>query len=79
MTGKNVEPETTRPGFVAGLALLCLAVATGVIGIVLLFAGGDFSRVLWGLPVGPGLWALGFSVAGTRSPAATPPTPWAGA
>ena len=64
MTGKNVEPETTRPGFVAGLALLCLAVATGVIGIVLLFAGGDFSRVLWGLPVGPGLWALGFSAAG---------------
>jgi hypothetical protein len=64
MTGKNMEPETTRPGFVAGLALLCLAVATGVIGIVLLFAGGDFSRVLWGLPVGPGLWALGFSAAG---------------
>ena len=66
MTGKNMEPEAARRsfGFVAGLALLCLAVATGVIGIVLLFAGGDFSRVLWGLPVGPGLWALGFSAAG---------------
>jgi len=61
---KNTQPATGRWGFVAGLALLCLALASGVVGIVLLFAGGDFSRVLWGLPVGPGLWALGFSAAG---------------
>jgi hypothetical protein len=31
---------------------------------VLLFGGGDFSRVVWGLPGASGLWALGFSVAG---------------
>jgi len=64
MTGNNVQPATGRRGFVAGLALLCLALASGIVGILLLFAGGDFSRVLWGLPVGPGLWALGFSAAG---------------
>jgi hypothetical protein len=35
-----------------------------VVGTVLLFGGGDFSRVVWGLPGASGLWALGFSVAG---------------
>ncbi len=66
MTGKSARPETGRRSFafVAGIVLLFLALASGVVGIVLLFVGGDFSRVLWGLPVGPGLWALGFSSAG---------------
>jgi hypothetical protein len=49
---------------VAGLVLLALTIALAVVGTVLVFAGGDFGRVLWGLPGGSGLWALGFSVAG---------------
>jgi hypothetical protein len=49
---------------VAGLVLLAVTIALGVVGTVLVFAGGDFGRVVWGLPGGSGLWALGFSVAG---------------
>ena len=67
MTG---ERDRTRPGNrrggvapVVGVALLCVTVALSVVGVVLLFAGGDFNLVTWGLPGGSGLWALGFSVA----------------
>jgi hypothetical protein len=49
---------------VAGIVLLCLTILLVVVGTVLLFGGGDFSRVVWGLPGASGLWALGFSVAG---------------
>ena len=49
---------------VAGLVLLCLTILLVVVGTVLLFGGGNFGRVVWGLPGAPGLWALGFSVAG---------------
>ena len=68
MTGERVEtrPVTGHGGVapVAALALLCLTVALVAVGTVLLFGGGDFSRVVWGLPGVSGLWALGFSVAG---------------
>lgn len=67
MTGGR---DRTRPGNgrggvapVVGIALLFLTVALSVVGTVLLFAGGDFSRVVWGLPGVSGLWALGFSAA----------------
>jgi len=63
----GTRPANGRGGIfapVAGVVLLFLAITPGVVGIVLLFAGGDFSRVVWGLPGGPGLWALGFSLAG---------------
>ena len=49
---------------VAGVVLLCATIALVVIGTILLFGGGDLSRVVWGLPGASGLWALGFSVAG---------------
>jgi hypothetical protein len=49
---------------VAAVVLLCLTIVLVVVGTVLLFGGGDFSRVVWGLPGASGLWALGFSVAG---------------
>src|SRR5215218_5228635 len=68
MTG---ERDGTRPANghgklapVAGVVLLCLTIALVVLGTSLLFAGGDFSRVVWGVPGASGLWALGFSVAG---------------
>src|SRR5215204_1953688 len=68
MTGERVEtrPVSGHGGVapVAALALLCLTVALVAAGTVLLFGGGDFSRVVWGLPGVSGLWALGFSVAG---------------
>jgi hypothetical protein len=68
MTGERVEtqPVSGHGGVapVAALALLCLTVALVAVGTVLLFGGGDFSRVVWGLPGVSGLWALGFSVAG---------------
>jgi hypothetical protein len=48
----------------AGIVLLCLTIVLIVVGTVLLFGGGNFSRVVWGLPGASGLWALGFSVAG---------------
>lgn len=67
MTG---ERDRTRPataqGYVVpvvGVTLLCATIALGAFGTVLLFAGGDFSRVAWGLPGVSGLWALGFSAA----------------
>ena len=47
-----------------GLVLLCLTIMLVVVGTALLFGGGDFSRVVWGLPGASGLWALGFSAAG---------------
>jgi len=66
MTG---ERDGTRPASggiapVAGIVLLCLTIALVVVGTVLLFGVGDFSRVVWGLPGANGLWALGFSGAG---------------
>ena len=48
----------------AGFILLCLTIVLVVVATVFLFSGGDFSRVVWGLPGASGLWALGFSVAG---------------
>ena len=47
-----------------GMVLLSLTLVLVVVGTVLLFGGGDFSRVVWGLPGASGLWALGFSGAG---------------
>ena len=62
----DTRTATDRVGFapVAGLVLLSLTIVLVVVGSVLLFGGGDFSRVVWGLPGGAGLWALGFSAAG---------------
>ncbi len=48
----------------AGVALLSLTVALVVIGAALLFGGGGFGRIVWGVPGVAGLWALGFSAAG---------------
>jgi hypothetical protein len=53
-----------RNSRVAGFVLLYATIVLVVIGTALLFGGGDFSRVVWGLPGVSGLWALGFSVAG---------------
>ena len=60
------RPATGHRGFApaAGIVLLCLTLLVVVVGTVLLFGGGDFSRVVWGMPGAQGLWALGFSVAG---------------
>ena len=60
----NTPPATGRFAPVAGVVLLCLTIVLVVVGTALLFGGGDFSRVVWGLPGVSGLWALGFSVAG---------------
>ena len=62
----GTRTATARVGFapVAGLVLVSLTIVLVVVGGVLLFGGGDFSRVVWGVPGGSGLWALGFSVAG---------------
>jgi hypothetical protein len=57
-------PVGTRFAPVAGFLLLCLTIVLVLVGTVFLFGGGDFSRVVWGLPGASGLWALGFSVAG---------------
>ena len=64
MTGER--PATGQGGIAptVGMGLLCLTMVLVVVGTVLLFGGGDFSRVVWGLPGGSGLWALGFSLAG---------------
>jgi len=68
MTGERdgIRPVTGHGGFapVAGIVLLSLTIVLIVVGTVLLFGGGDFSRVVWGLPGASALWALGFSVAG---------------
>ena len=60
------RPASGYGGFAsaAGIVLLCLTLLVVVVGTVLLFGGGDFSRVVWGMPGAQGLWALGFSVAG---------------
>src|SRR5215218_10963541 len=62
----GTRTATARVGFapVAGLVLVSLTIVLVVLGTSLLFGGGDFSRVVWGVPGGSGLWALGFSVAG---------------
>ena len=59
-----MQPATGRFGRVMGTVLLLLTIVLVVVGTVLLFGGGDFSRVVWGLPGASGLWALGFSLAG---------------
>ncbi len=68
MTGERdgIRPVTGHGSFapVAGIVLLSLTIVLVVVGTVLLFGGGDFSRVVWGLPGASALWALGFSVAG---------------
>jgi hypothetical protein len=68
MTGERdgIRPVTGHRSFapVAGIVLLSLTIVLVVVGTVLLFGGGDFSRVVWGLPGASALWALGFSVAG---------------
>ncbi len=53
-----------RLAAVAGIALLSLTIGLVTVGAVLLLFGGGFGRIVWGLPGVPGLWALGFSVAG---------------
>jgi hypothetical protein len=58
------RPVGGRFAPVAGFLLLCLTVVLVFVAMVFLFGGGDFSRVVWGLPGASGLWALGFSVAG---------------
>jgi hypothetical protein len=60
----GIRPASGRFVRGAGIVLLCLTIMLVVVGTVLLFGGGDFSRVVWGLPGASGLWALGFSVAG---------------
>jgi hypothetical protein len=65
MTGGRVDATGhRRVAPVAGVALLTLTISLVAIGAVLLFGGGDSGGVVWGLPGVPGLWALGFSVAG---------------
>jgi len=68
MTGERggARPATGqgRAVLVAGVALLSLTIALVGIGAVLLFGGGGFGQIAWGLPGVTGLWALGFSVAG---------------
>jgi hypothetical protein len=62
--GTRSAPGHGRVAPVAGAVLLSLTIALVVIGAALLFGGGGFGRIVWGLPGAPGLWALGFSVAG---------------
>jgi hypothetical protein len=62
--GARPAPWHGRVAPVAGAALLSLTIALVIIGAVLLFGGGGFGRIVWGLPGVPGLWALGFSLAG---------------
>ena len=49
---------------IVGIVLLSLTMVLVVVGTVLLFGGGGLGKVVWGLPGGSGLWALGFSLAG---------------
>ncbi len=62
----DARPATGRERLapVAGVALLSLTIVLVAVGVVLLFFGGGFGRIVWGLPGVPGLWALGFSLAG---------------
>ncbi len=67
----NGERDGTRPKTgrgriapVAGGVLLSLTMVLVAVGALLFFGRGDFGRILWGLPGAPGLWALGFSMAG---------------
>lgn len=62
----GISSVTRTGGFapVAGVVLLGVTIVLSVVGIVLLFGSGDFSRVVWGLPGVTGLWALGFALAG---------------
>ena len=62
----GARPSTGHWGIAptVGIVLLCLTMVLVVVGTVLLFGGGDLGRVVWGLPGGTGLWALGFSGAG---------------
>src|ERR671916_2953897 len=68
MTGErgNARPSAVRGKLapVAGVVLLSLTIGLVAVGAVLLIFGGGFGRIVWGLPGVPGLWALGFSVAG---------------
>src|SRR5215210_5600955 len=66
MTGERegTRSATGRFAPVAGAVLLGLTIVLAVVGTALLFGGGDFGRVPWGLPGAAGLWALGFSGAG---------------
>jgi hypothetical protein len=78
MTGERGGPGPPGHGravLVAGAVLLSSTIALVVVGAVLILGGGGFGRTVWGLPGVPGLWALGFSVAGypiTRSRPANP-------
>jgi hypothetical protein len=59
-----MQPATGNIAPTVGIVLLCLTIVLVIVGTVLLFGGGALGRVLWGLPGGSGLWALGFSLAG---------------
>ena len=60
----STQSASGRFAPVAGAVLLGLTMVLAVVGTALLFGGGDFSGVSWGLPGAAGLWALGFSAAG---------------
>lgn len=62
--GIRPTPRHGRVGPLAVDAMLYLTIALVVIGAVLLFGGGGFGPIVWGLPGVPGLWALGYSLAG---------------
>jgi len=62
--GARPAPRHGRVTSIAGVAMLTLTLALVVIGVVLLFGGGGLGQIVWGLPGVPGLWALGYSVAG---------------
>jgi hypothetical protein len=65
MTGeRDGATEHGRVAPVAGVALLSLTISLVAIGAMLIVGGGNFGRIVWGLPGVPGLWALGFSMAG---------------
>lgn len=64
MIGARPEARHGRIASASGVALLSLTILLVTVGTVLLFGGGDFSRVVWGLPGANGLWALGFCFAG---------------
>ena len=61
----NSERDGARPAtWYGGVVLLSLTIVLVVVGAALLFGGGDVSHIVWGLPGGSGMWALGFSLAG---------------
>ncbi len=62
--GARPAPGHRRFGPVAGVVLLSLTIALAVASAVLLFVGGGFGRIVWGLPGVQSLWALGFLAAG---------------